>query len=75
MISLTNNFILNTFIASIGVMMIFFPPLMTGSCGGNDMCGKKWCFVGIIDKYYTIIFIIGVILILYGIINIAIGVL
>lgn len=75
MIKLSNDFILNTFIVSIGVMMIFFPPLMTGACGGNDMCGKKWCLVGIIDKYYSVIFILGIMIILYGTINVIIGVL
>ena len=75
MIKLSDTFILDCFISSIGVMMIFFPPLFTGSCGGNDTCGDKWCLIGIIDKYYSIIFIIGVILILYGVINVIIGVL
>ena len=55
--------------------MIFFPPFMTGSCGGNDMCGKKWCLIGIIDKYYSVIFILGIMIILYGTINVIIGVL
>ena len=75
MIKLSNDFILTCFIVSIGVMMVFFPPVMTSSCGGCDMCGKKWCLTGIVDKYYTIIFIVGVIIILTGTVSIIMGVL
>lgn len=75
MIKLSNDFVITCFMISVGVLMIFFPPVMTSSCGGCDMCGKKWCLTGIVDKYYSIIFIIGAIIILIGMINIIVGIL
>lgn len=61
----------------VGLIIVLFAILFMGSsCGGRDACGKKWCFIGIVEDYKGFVFyaviisiILDIVLILFHIIE------
>jgi hypothetical protein len=53
----------------VGLVIILLSILFLGaSCGGRENCGKKWCFIGIVEDYKSIIFYLVLISIILDII-------